>query len=235
MFFPSGYRRDIKYGQPDPPAQILRTESLKAWHSGRIRFVVTCPEALAEKVPATESVERSCLTLKVGQDIPVRQVRERLLELGFRQVDYVYEPGQFALRGSILDVYSYACPAPYRIDFFDTEVDSIRNFDVETQLSTETPSEVTILPDMGELEEDGGVPLPEFAGPETVWLCRDPKHLMARIEAIASSTLAAQVDITGEGDADAMLKVVRPDAFRSLFEASRRVVFTPKATRKART
>ena len=229
MFFPSGYRRDIKYGQPDPPAQILRTESLKAWHSGRIRFVVTCPEALAEKVPATESVERSCLTLKVGQDIPVRQVRERLLELGFRQVDYVYEPGQFALRGSILDVYSYACPAPYRIDFFDTEVDSIRNFDVETQLSTETPSEVTILPDMGGLEEDGGVPLPEFAGPETVWLCRDPKHLMARIEAIASSTLAAQVDITGEGDADAMLKVVRPDAFRSLFEVSRRVVFTPKA------
>lgn len=225
-FFPSGYRRDIKYGQPDPPSQILRTEALQAWTDKETRFIVTCPEALAEKVPANNNVEQARLSLKVGQRISLKEVRARMLELGFRHTDYVYEPGQFAIRGSIFDVYSYACPMPYRIDFFDTEIDSIRNFDVETQLSTETPQQVTILPDMASLEENDGISLLDFAGDNAVLLCRDPGFLLRRIDEIAASSLVDEVDITGEGDRQAMQKVVDPARFRTSLRQHKTLTFS---------
>lgn len=224
-YFPSGYRRDIKYGQPDPPAQILRTEALDAWNTGKMRFLVTSPEALAEKVPAPGGIAAKRIVVKKGMEIPVKEIRQQLLDIGFRQTDYVYEPGQFAVRGSILDVYSYACPQPYRIDFFDTEVDSIRNFDVETQLSTETPDEVTIMPDMAAEEQNGGVSLLDFAGEDTVLFAADPQFVQQRIESIAASTLATEVDITGEGDPDALLKVVSPKAFAAAMQKMRTVVY----------
>ena len=224
-YFPSGYRRDIKYGQPDPPAQILRTEALDAWNTGKMRFLVTSPEALAEKVPAPGGITAKRIVVKKGMEIPVKEIRQQLLDIGFRQTVYVYVPGQFAVRGSILDVYSYACPQPYRIDFFDTEVDSIRNFDVETQLSTETPDEVTIMPDMAAEEQNGGVSLLDFAGEDTVLFAADPQFVQQRIESIAASTLATEVDITGEGDPDALLKVVSPKAFAAAMQKMRTVVY----------
>lgn len=224
-FFPSGYRRDIKYGQPDAPARILRTEALQAWADGHLRFLVTCPEALAEVVPAAQEVQQARLVLKKGQDIPIKDVRARLLELGFTQTDYVYEPGQFAVRGSIVDVYSYACEQPYRIDFFDTEIDSIRNFDVETQISSDTSEVVTILPDMVSKGDAGGISLLDFVGTDTVLLCRDPEYLLQRIDAIAAGTLAAEVNITGEGDADAMSRVVNPTTFRASLRSHKIITF----------
>ena len=116
--FPSGYRRDIKYGQQDPPSQILRTETLDAWHKKTHPiWVVTSPEALAEKVPAGETLAESTLTLTTGKTADMDEVKKRLRELGFKETDYVYEPGQFAVRGSILDVYSFSGELPYRIDF----------------------------------------------------------------------------------------------------------------------
>ncbi len=224
-FFPSGYRRDIKYGQPDAPAQILRTETLNAVDDGKTRFVVTCPEALAEKVPARQGVATNSLTLRTGENHVLGDVRKRLIELGFSQTDYVYEPGQFAVRGSILDVYSYACPSPYRVDFFDTEIDSIRNFDVETQLSTENPEAVTIMPDLGPMEQDGGISLPEYMGKECVVLCQSPEWVYERVAAIAGQTLAQEVNVSGEGDADAMKKVVSPELFKSALDGLKMVVY----------
>lgn len=105
--FPSGYRRDIKYGQPDQPSRILRTETLDAWHrKNHPTWVVTCPEALAEQVPKAETLSDRTIELKAGKTADMNAICMRLRELGFKEVDYVYEPGQFAVRGSILDVYS---------------------------------------------------------------------------------------------------------------------------------
>ena len=149
--FPSGYRRDIKYGQPDPPSQILRTEALDSWgRPDHPRWVVASPEALAERVPRADDLGNRTLDLARGQVIAMTDVAARLREFGFSETDYVYEPGQFARRGSIVDVYSYSNELPYRVDFFDDEIDSIRTFNVETQLSERKMEKVSILPPVSE-------------------------------------------------------------------------------------
>ena len=136
LMFPSGYKRDIKYGQVDAPQEILRTEVLNRWHTDRkLHCVVTYPEALAEKVQSRQNIEASTVTLTKDTESDLSEVAKRLRELGFVEVDYVYEPGQFAVRGSILDVFSFAFELPYRVDYFGDEIESIRTFNVETQLS----------------------------------------------------------------------------------------------------
>ena len=115
--------------------RILRTETLDAYSSGKARWIVSWLEALAEKVPAPERLEEARLSLKSGTKASMPDTVAKLREEGFRQTDYVYEPGQFAVRGSILDIYSFSHELPYRVDFFDDEIDSIRTFNVETQLS----------------------------------------------------------------------------------------------------
>ena len=126
--FPSGYKRDIKYGQVDPPSQMLRADVLERLRSSSrtLRCVVTCPEALAEKVAERKELDDKTIRIKTGEKLVMSEVVARLIDLGFDSVEYVYEPGQFARRGSILDVYSYAGELPYRIDFFDNDVDTIR-------------------------------------------------------------------------------------------------------------
>ena len=211
--FTSGYRRDIKYGQIDPPSQILRTETLDAWHrKDHPRWVVTCPEALAEKVPSAENLSENTLELKAGKKSIMSDVKIRLRELGFKETDYVYEPGQFAVRGGILDVYSFSGELPYRIDYFDDEIDSIRAFNVETQLSERRLDSVSIVP-ADARDGAGGISLLEFAGSSTPVFCQSVSWLESRIRAIASETLSDAVTVTGEGDASAMEKVVNPDLF----------------------
>ena len=134
LFFPSSYRRAIKYGQKDAANEILRTEVLSRLEQKKPVTVVTYPEALAEKVVSRKRLSDAMLTLKAGQQEDTVKLLETLSKYGFEHVDYVYEPGQFALRGSILDVYSFASEYPYRIDFFGDEIDSLRTFEVETQL-----------------------------------------------------------------------------------------------------
>lgn len=207
--FPSGFRRDIKYGQPDPPSQILRTETLDAWKKkNHPIWVVTCPEALAEKVPPAEKFSKNTLELKVGGRKVMGDIRIRLRELGFKEVDYVYEPGQFAVRGSILDVYSFSGELPYRIDFFDDEIDSIRVFNVETQLSEKKLDSISIIPSGTDDSADDGVSLPEFADLSTVIICQSFQWLDSRLKAICEETLSDAVSVTGEGDSKALEKRV---------------------------
>ena len=149
LFFPSSYKRAVKYGQKDPANEILRTEVLS--HLSRPTsqlYIVTSPEALAELVVARQQFDEKSLTLTEGQTVDVEQVLKELRELGFHEVDYVYEPGQFALRGSILDVFSFSHEYPFRIDFFGDDIDSIRTFEVEDQLSKERCQQATIVPEM---------------------------------------------------------------------------------------
>ena len=131
LFFPSSYRRAIKYAQRDSANEILRTEVLAKLSSHfspltSYLYVVTYPEAVAELVVSKKSLDARTLILEKDQAIAVSAIEKTLREFGFREVDYVYEPGQFALRGSILDVYSYSCEDPFRIDFFGDDIDSIR-------------------------------------------------------------------------------------------------------------
>lgn len=148
-FFPSAYRRDIKYGHIDPPNEILRTEVLSVLQNPDASFIlVTYPEALAEKVVAREVLKENTLQISVGEKLDNMFVSDVLDAYGFEQVDYVYEPGQYAMRGSILDVFSFSYEFPYRIDFFGDEVETIRSFDVETQLSKEKLDRIYIVPEM---------------------------------------------------------------------------------------
>ena len=150
LFFPSSYRRAIKYGQLDSASQILRTEVMSQCTNGQDAhlYIVTYPEALAEMVVPKQTLSSRTLVIERGQQVVVGDIARQLRDLGFAEVDYVYEPGQFALRGSILDVYSYSCEYPYRIDFFGDDVDSLRTFQVEDQLSLDVRDRVEIVPEL---------------------------------------------------------------------------------------
>ncbi len=211
----SAYKRDIRYGQIDPPSQILRTETLDAYSSGRISWVISYPEALAEKVAEPERLADSRLRLKSGARQSLTDTVARLVEEGFCKVDYVYEPGQFAHRGSILDIYSYSNEHPYRIDFFDDEIDSIRTFNVETQLSAERLKEAVIIPALSADTSAKGISMLDFIAPSTPIFVQSAAWLMQRVRAVCSEKIADAVLIAGEGDADALKKLVDGDRFCS--------------------
>ncbi len=163
LIFPSGRRRTLSEQRRDSAGEILRTEVLSRLASPSLSslYVVTHPEALDELVVPPADLRRDTLTVSVGMSLDEKFVRETLQEYGFRRVDYVYEPGQYAVRGSLIDVYSYASEYPFRIDFFGDEVDSIRTFDIQQQTSVERKQSVTVIPEMS-APEDNMVPLTAY-------------------------------------------------------------------------
>ena len=178
LFFPSSYRRAIKYGQRDAANEILRTEVLSKLSatthlpSSNTLLIVTYPEAIAELVISKKQLDDQTLVLHQGDVLDVDATLESLRNLGFREVDYVYEPGQFALRGSILDVYSYSSEFPFRIDLFGDDIDSIRTFEVETQLSKDKREQVEIVPELG-LTETEKIPFLSFLPEGTMLVAKD--------------------------------------------------------------
>lgn len=183
-FFPSAYRRAIKYGHIDPASEILRTEVLSVLQDPNAPFViVTYPDALAEKVVAREVLKENTLKISVGEKLDNMFVSDVLDEYGFEQVDYVYEPGQYAMRGSILDVFSFSYEFPYRIDFFGSEVETIRTFDVETQLSKEKLESIYIVPEMSKSNRSSSSLLDSLP-PQTLLATRDLAWCKERIGSI---------------------------------------------------
>ena len=157
LFFPSSYRRSVKYGQRDAANEILRTEVLaalarysKGHSASQYLYIVTHPEALSELVVSKKRLDERSLTMHVGDVKDADVLEHELLELGFQLTDYVYEPGQFAMRGSIIDVFSFSSEYPFRLDFFGDELDSIRTFEVESQLSRDRREQVEIVPELKE-------------------------------------------------------------------------------------
>ncbi len=194
LIFPSGYRRSAKYGQRDAANEILRTEvlaQLQAYQRGSL-YIVTSPEALAERVVARETIAEQMLTLSVGQEIEPTEVEHRLQEMGFTQVDYVYEPGQFALRGSIIDVYSFSSEWPLRIDFFDVEIDSIRTFELDSQLSREKKQQVEIVPAFA-LTKQEKVSLLNYLPAESLVVAKDADYTCDTVDQIYSEGFLPQV------------------------------------------
>ena len=155
LFFPSSYRRSVKYAQRDAANEILRTEALSQMRNDHSSlYIVSYPEAVAEMVVTKNRLDSRTLTLRTGQTISTATIEQTLQDFGFREVDYVYEPGQYALRGSILDVYSFSSEFPFRIDFFGDEIDSVRTFEVEDQLSKSRREQVDIVPELAGETED---------------------------------------------------------------------------------
>lgn len=156
LFFPSSYRRAVKYGQRDSGNEILRTEVLAklSASSADALFVVSYPEAIAELVVSKKRLDDHIIKLKAGQTCVLSELEQQLRSFGFEENDYVYEPGQFAVRGSIIDVYSYSCEYPFRIDFFGNEIDTIRTFEVEDQLSKDRKTEIEIVPELAQSQTE---------------------------------------------------------------------------------
>lgn len=200
LFFPSSYRRAVKYGQRDAGNEILRTEVLSRLSvineekttSSLPLCIVTEPSALAELVVAKHKLDEHTLSICVGQTINLTETEKTLRSYGFQQVDYVYEPGQFAVRGSILDVYSFSSELPYRIDFFGNDVDTIRTFEVETQLSKDKKEKVEIVPELATLSEEK-IPFLQFLPKESVLVMKDLLYIHDTIERIYNEGFTSQV------------------------------------------
>lgn len=223
LIFPSGYKRDIKYGQVDAPSEILRTEVLNQWYGNpNLQCVVTYPEALAEKVAAKEVIDHTTITLTVGSEVDLIATGAQLREFGFQMVDYVYEPGQFSIRGSILDVFSYSNELPYRIDFFGDEIDSIRTFNVETQLSDQRLNSISILNNNADAA-NSGTSLLGFIQKEAWLICRSADWLTSRVKAVTEETLSSSAMIAEECDSHAMEKIVDYADFIADFSDFRRL------------
>ncbi|PWL61806.1 MAG: transcription-repair coupling factor [Bacteroidales bacterium] len=227
LMFPSGYKRAIKYGQPDPPSQIMRTEVLNRWDTDRsLRYVVTYPEALAEKVASRDTIDTHTLHLATGGTADLAETAKWLRTNGFQEVDYVYDPGHFAVRGSILDIYGYSSEEPFRIDFFGDEIESIRAFNIETQLSERKLDSIAITSNVA--QQSSGSLLTYLKDNSPIWV-RDADYTVERIKAIAADSFSDSALIADEGDSEAMKQVIDPEEFATALSRHRLVHFTAAA------
>jgi len=245
FFFPSSYRRAVKYGQLDAANEILRTEVLArlsavadgAEAAGRSTLVVTCPEALSQLVVSKRQLDERTLTLRRGQTIDVEEINQTLRDFGFQYRDYVYEPGQYAIRGSIVDVYSYSCEHPFRIDFFGDDIETIRTFDIQTQLSKEQRDRIEIVPQLVQTEEK--MPFTTFMPHDTVVVTKDIDFVADSIrriydEGFSAQAVAEQVETATEVERDEIMRrlrsesqLVRPAQWAEAIDAFPRIDYGP--------
>ena len=196
LYYPSSFRRAVKFGQRDSSSEILRTEVLARFTSGRTTpYIVAYPEALAERVVSKTALDERTLEIRVGEQVDLKFIEQTLFEFGFQRTDYVYEPGQFAVRGSLIDVYSFSHELPYRIDFFGDEVDSIRTFEVESQLSRSRCEAVTLVP---ELSGAGStlIPVAELLPEDIIIVSSNLVYIAERIGQIWDEGFSQQAQIT---------------------------------------
>lgn len=201
LFFPSSYRRAVKYGQRDAANEILRTETLSrlsaAHTAGKGKdkpgflYVVTCPEALSELVVSKRNLDERTISIGVGDIVNLTDLGRKMRSLGFEEVDYVYEPGQFAMRGSIVDIYSYSSELPFRIDFFGDEVDTIRTFEVADQLSKDSKETVQIVPELAQTVTDKQ-PFTAMLPEDALLVFKDRLYLCSAIEQIYDNGFSKQ-------------------------------------------
>ncbi len=152
IFFPSSYKRSIQYNQTDNGNIILRTNVLNTLseYSSGLKAIITYPEAVSEKVINKKKLSNDTLHLKTGDKLSIEFIKEVFESYNFQEVDFVYEPGHFAVRGSIIDVFSFSAEFPFRIDFFGDEIETIRSFEPDNQLSKERFNNISILPNIQE-------------------------------------------------------------------------------------
>lgn len=213
FLLPSSYRRAVKYGQRDAGSEILRTETMAALSAekteGKPLYIVTEPSALAERVVSKERLNDQTIRLETGQEVEIVALEKQLRALGFQEVDYVYEPGQFAARGSILDVYSYSSEYPFRIDFFGDEIDTLRTFEVETQLSLQKRKQVEIVPELAQADHEQLTSFLHLLPEETLIVTKDLHYVADRIgkifdEGFSKSAQTEQMEGKSEVEQEAI-------------------------------
>ena len=184
-FFPAAKKRRTT----DEAAQIMRTECLSALNCAESTLIVTYPEAMAEEVPSPNELSAISIQYKVGQEVQQSAISSQLSELGFERVDFVFQPGQYAVRGSIVDIYSYGHDNPYRLDFFGDEIDSIREFDIEDQLSKSRIEAAEIVGSSN--DANGGndandASIVDYLTDETVWVSNDFSVVRYKLEGLGA-------------------------------------------------
>lgn len=226
---PSAYKRDIKYGRVDPPSQIMRIETLNRLGDPAdkaLRAVVTYPEAIAEKVARKADLSAHTLRLAAGEEINLDDTRKWLLDNGFGQVDYVYEPGHFAIRGSIIDIFGYSSELPYRVDLFGDEIESIRTFNIETQLSERKLDSISVTANVATDSDSAGESLLDFVAPDTLLCVRFEQFALGRIDAVCSETFSTSSMLADEGDVNALKNLIDPERFHARWETFAKIHFS---------
>lgn len=246
LFFPSSYRRAVKYGQRDAASEILRTEVLSRLSRRKTEknsslYIVSCPEAVSELVVSKKRLDERTLTLSAGQTVDLVGVQRTLRDFGFSEVDYVYEPGQFAVRGSIMDVYSFSSEWPFRIDFFGNEIDTIRTFEVQDQLSRDKRDTVEIVPELARMTGEK-MPLTSFLPSDTILVVKDMMYLRDTVSQIykdgfSSQAITERLEGATEAEQDQIMRDMRREnqlvsgtRFAEETEAFRRVEIGHKPT-----
>ncbi|MDD2562664.1 MAG: CarD family transcriptional regulator, partial [Salinivirgaceae bacterium] len=181
----SGFKRAIVYGQAEPESALLRSESLRQIANTKrdSKLIITYPESLMESTVSYEQIEANTLTLNKNENISIDFLTELLITYKFELVDFVFEPGQYAVRGSIVDIFSYSNTRPYRIDFFGDVVDSLRTFDLETQISNSHINQIKIIPDLS-LKSSGETryPITHLLKDDTILVFDDVRFTLERIK-----------------------------------------------------
>lgn len=200
LFYPGSYRRPYQIEETDNANVLLRAEVLNRINSRRKpAIIVTYPDALFEKVVTRKELDKNTLKLKNGDEISLDFLNEVLFEYRFKRVDFVTSPGEFSVRGGIVDVFSFSHDEPYRIEFFGDEVDSIRSFDVESQLSTDTHKKITIIPNVEHKAlAESRVSFLRYIAKDTVVFVQRPEAVFDRLDNFFEKAEAAFSEKEGE-------------------------------------
>ncbi|TNF45242.1 MAG: DEAD/DEAH box helicase, partial [Bacteroidetes bacterium] len=194
LFFPSSYKRSVQYGQTEQENIVQRTEVLNKISLNEKPFIiVTYPEALVETVISQSGLKTNTLGVRKGDKISTDFINEFLYEYGFERVEYVYEPGQFSVRGSIVDVFSFSNEDPYRLDFFGDEVESIRSFNIDSQISKDSLESITIVPNIQNRDISGvTVSFADYFQSGTIWFGNNLNQFFGHVNDIHRQTILAK-------------------------------------------
>ncbi len=194
LFFPSSYKRSVQYGQREQENIVLRAEALNKLSQAELKHIlVTYPEAVIEKVISKKNLETNTLQVKKGDNLSISFLNEFLYEYGFERVDFVHEPGQFSIRGGIVDIFSFSNEDPYRIDFFGDDVETIRSFNIDNQISKESFECVTILPNIQDSSNgEEKISIFEFIPDNAVYFGNDLNLFFDLVDSVYKHTIEGE-------------------------------------------
>ena len=197
LFFPSSYKRSVQFGDIEQENIVQRTEVLnKVALNKKPYIIISYPEAIVETVISQIGLETNTLQVKSGDNISIEFINEFLYEYGFERVDFVYEPGQFSIRGSIVDIFSFSHEDPYRLDFFGDEIESIRSFNIDNQISKDSFQNITIVPNIQSQEIEGTrVSFIEFFQNDIVFFGNNLNQFLEHVSDIHRQTILAKADL----------------------------------------
>ena len=220
LLFPSSYKRSVQYEQLEQENIILRTEVLNQLREDNPVSIVTYPEALIEKVITGDALASNSFVVRKGDKLSIDFLNDVLFEYGFERVDFVFEPGQYSIRGSLVDIFSFSNEDPYRLDFFGDDVDTIRSFDIETQISKEQLSKIVIIPNIQSgLDDEKRDNFLNFIPSDSLLFVTDLQLTSELIEAIYSQTLQAE-----NRTEESQQRLISGDDFRQKAESFQRIV-----------